>query len=158
MKAAELGSVDAQARIGKMLLRGDFVRQSPEYAVHWLGELSLHVSRCDISLLHDEKDQPHRRVLMSWVRVSVFSALYEEEPRRDCPHYFAGLAAGKGNLNATVSLGEAYIEGLGVRMDVEYGLGLLNVAARGEFRAGYRALGMCSLEVGDRQRVLPFFS
>jgi TPR repeat protein len=40
MKAAELGCVDAQARIGEMLLRGVSVRQSPEHAVHMLGELS----------------------------------------------------------------------------------------------------------------------
>jgi hypothetical protein len=48
-----------------------------------------------------------------------------------------------------VSLGEAYIEGLGVQMDADYGLGLLKVAARGGSRAGYRALGMCNLEVSD---------
>jgi len=63
--------------------------------------------------------------------------------------FFAGLAAGKGNLNATVSLGEAYIEGLGVQIDADYGLGLLKVAAKGGCRAGYRALGMCNLEVSE---------
>jgi TPR repeat protein len=40
MKAAELGSVDAQARVGEMLLRGISVRQSTEPAVHMLGGLS----------------------------------------------------------------------------------------------------------------------
>lgn len=59
------------------------------------------------------------------------------------------MAAEKGNMNATVLLGEAYLDGKGVPNDAQHAVELLGIAARMGSRGGFRALGKCHLEVGE---------